>query len=91
MQATIHYQDLPIVPTRLLREGLASRGAECPDDHAGAVRAYAGMLYDTLGPFDLLDEANRVVREATRDEAIESATTPEGWIEIDGSKYYVCP
>lgn len=87
----VYYADLPHVPTRTLHHLLSAHGRDCPAEHSDAVRAYAGLLHDLHGPYSLMDAANRVIRDATREETQESALTPEGYIVADGRVCWVAP
>lgn len=50
----------------------------------------ARMLAEMFGPFDLCDENNDVIRDATIEETVASVQSgPEGWIEVDGVRCYV--
>lgn len=53
--------------------------------------AVARLLHETAGPFDLRDsETNDDIRDATADEAAESACAgPEGHILVNGRRCYV--
>lgn len=55
-----------------------------------AQEAVARLLCEANGDYDLRDERNDLIREATTDEVVESVLAgPEGWIEVDGRKCYV--
>jgi hypothetical protein len=55
-----------------------------------AREAVVRLLCEVSGPFDLCDENNDTVREATTDEVIESVMAgAEGWISVDGKRCYV--
>jgi hypothetical protein len=70
---------------------LAAAGWESTQTEAREAReAVARLLYETQGLFDLCDESNGTIREATIDETIESVLAgPEGWILVAGNRCYV--
>lgn len=67
----------------------ACRDSSQTETHV-AREAVARLIHETQGPYDLCDENNDTIREATIDEVIASVLAgPEGWIMADGKRCYV--
>jgi hypothetical protein len=75
-----------------LTDELAAAGWDATQTELHSAReAVARLLCEVNGSYDLRDESNELIREATTDETVESVLAgPEGWIEADGQKCYVC-
>lgn len=90
-QNRLQLADLFTASTDRLNEELAATGSDCIGAYRfKLVEAVVRLMHRDYGPFDLLDEAGNVIREATAEETAESVLAgPEGWIEVDGQRCYV--
>lgn len=91
---TMHYAEIATATLDQLNEELAAAGWDSLHTEVREAReAVARLLHYTFGPFDLHDsETSDIVREATAEEAAESANAgPEGHIIACGRKCYVLP
>lgn len=87
----LHLTDLHNVNADRLTDELAAAGWDSTTRPLSELRGdVARLLHETFGPFDLLDEDNEVIREATEDETVASVLAgQEGWIIRDGRRCYV--
>ena len=89
MKATRNHMTYAQIATATLdqlTDELAAAGWDSTQDDVYSARdAAARLLHETWGPFDLIDsDTNDVIRDATADEAAESALAgAEGHILID--------
>ena len=74
-----------------LTDELAAAGWDSTQtDVHDAREAVVRLMHETCGPFDLHDETNDVIGEATVEQAVASVLAgPEGWINSRGTCCYV--
>lgn len=74
-----------------LTDELAAAGWESTQtDVRDAREAVARLLHEVVGPFELCDESNDEIGDATVEQVVESVLAgPEGWIMVDGQRCYV--
>jgi hypothetical protein len=83
--------EVAVANLETLTNELAAAGWDSTQTEVRDAReAVARLLCEANGPYELCDENNDTIRDATVEEVIESVLAgAEGWIMVDGVKCYV--